>query len=361
MITDSLKLTTYFGERHRTDHGLVADDLLDLYGQRMVEVSLLLRGVEGFGLKHRLRTDRLLTLSEDLPVVSIAVDTRERITALLDEVMNIKRHGLVTLERAHLLTEDIDAVELPEGPHEATKLTLYVGRQEHVQGQPAFMWICDLLHRRQIAGATVLLGVDGTLRGQRARARFFGRNANVPLMIIAVGSGVQITAVLPELAGLLRHPVFTVERVRVLKRDGKLLSRPREIADTDPSGLPVWQKLMVYTSEQAKYHGSPIHVALVRALREQGAAGATSIRGIWGFHGDHAPHGDRLLQLRRHVPVVTVVIDSPKRIGVAFDVIDELTRDTGLVTGELVPAAAEVQGGTTTRPFKLARTDPSRP
>ena len=33
-------------------------------------------------------------------------------------------------------------------------------------------------------------------------------------------------------------------------------------------------------------------------------------RGIWGFHGDHAPHGDRLLQLGRHVrPARETVLD----------------------------------------------------
>ena len=42
-----------------------------------------------------------------------------------------------------------------------------------------------------------------------------------------------------------------------------------------------------------------------------GISGATTQRGIWGFHGDHAAHGDRLLQAGRHVPAVTVVIDSP--------------------------------------------------
>jgi PII-like signaling protein len=37
----------------------------------------MLRGAEAFGLKHHLRTDRVLTLSEDLPLVSVAVDTSE--------------------------------------------------------------------------------------------------------------------------------------------------------------------------------------------------------------------------------------------------------------------------------------------
>jgi PII-like signaling protein len=81
-----------------------------------------------------------------------------------------------------------------------------------------------------------------------------------------------------------------------------------------------------------------VHRTIVRRLRGAGIAGATTQRGMWGFHGDHAPHGDRLLQLGRHVPAVTVVIDSAERIAAAFAVIDELTAEHGLVTSELVPA-----------------------
>ena len=130
MNSDCLKLTTYFGERHRTEDQFVADALLDLYGRREVQVSVMMRGAEGFGLTHRRRTDRLLTLSEDLPLVSVAVDTRPRIENLVDEVIHIKRHGLITLERARMLTGEIGPVALPEELHEATKLTIYVGRQE---------------------------------------------------------------------------------------------------------------------------------------------------------------------------------------------------------------------------------------
>ena len=319
MNDDCLKLTTYFGERHRTEKQFVADALLDLYGRNEVEVSVMLRGAEGFGLKHRLRTDRILTLSEDLPLVSVAVDTRPRIENLLEEVISVKRHGLITLERARLLTGRIGAVALPEELHEATKLTIYVGRQEQIGGSPVFVAVCDLLHRRGVAGATALLGVDGTVHGVRRRARFFGRNAEVPMMIIAVGAGEQIARVLPELGGLLTRPLLTLERVRVCKRDGQLLSQPRLLPATDEQGLAMWQKLMVYASEQARHGRSPLHVALVRRLRESGASGATCLRGVWGFHGDHAPHGDRLLQLRRHVPVVTIIVDTPERIADSFE------------------------------------------
>jgi PII-like signaling protein len=342
MNNDCLKLTTYFGERHRTEDQFVADALLDLYGRQQVQTSVMLRGAEGFGLKHHLRSDRLLTLSEDLPLVSVAVDTRPRIERLLEEVVAIKRHGLVTLERARMLTGEIGAVAMPEELHEATKLTIYVGRQEQVNRTPAFVAICELLHRRRLGGATVLLGVDGTAHGVRQRARFFGRNAEVPMMIISVGSGEQIAGALPELDSLLSRPLFTLERVRVCKIDGRLLSQPTALPSTDEGGLALWQKLMVFSSEQARHGNIPLHVALIRRLRESGAVGATCLRGVWGFHGERAPHGDRLLQLRRHVPVVTIIVDRPEGIARSFQIVDEVTEQAGLVTSEMVPALAAV-------------------
>lgn len=356
MNSDCLKLTTYFGERHRTEDQFVADALLDLYGREEVEVSIMLRGAEGFGIKHRRRTDRVLTLSEDLPLVSVAVDTRPRIENLLDGVLAIKRHGLITLERARILTGDIAPVTLPEELDEATKLTVYVGRGELIDRVPAYVAVCDLLHRRGVAGGTALLGVDGTTHGVRERGRFFGRNSEVPLMIIAVGAGEQIARVLPELGSMLHRPLVTLERVRVCKRDGQLLAAPTALPAVDEHGLAVWQKLMIYTSEQARHGRSPLHLALMRRLRESRASGATCVRGVWGFHGDHAPHGDRLLQLRRHVPVVTIIVDTPAGIARSFEIVDELTRQAGLVTSEMVPAVAALTEGEPARGgLRLAR------
>src|SRR5262249_54053890 len=156
------KLTAYFGERKRSGSRLVADALLDLYGQRRIASSILLRGAGGFGLRHHLRTDTSLSLSEDLPAVAIAVDTPPSLEAVLPEVTQICTSGLLTLERARLLTERLSPLSLPEQLHEATKLTVYLGRQEQVGRAPAYLALCDLLYRRGIAGASVLLGVDGT-------------------------------------------------------------------------------------------------------------------------------------------------------------------------------------------------------
>ncbi len=359
MEDDCLKLTAYFGERDRTDDHLLADELLNLYEQHKLHSSMLLRGIGGFGFKHGLHTDLLLTLSEDLPVVSVAVDTPARIDALLPDVLAIDRQpGLLTLERARLLgdlAQPVKPLEQLTELTDATKLTLYIGRQQRAGRTPLFVAICDLLHRSDLSGATVLLGVDGTRHGARERARFLGRNAEVPMMIISVGPGEQIAQVLPALGKLIERPLATLERVRVCKRDGQLLARPSELPGTDEHGLALWQKLMIHSSESARIDGHPLHRALVSRLRAANVAGATTVRGIWGFHGDHPPHGDKLLQLRRHVPTVTIVIDRPERIAEAFKIVDEVTAERGLVTSEMVPAAAtrteeQLRGG-----LRLAR------
>jgi PII-like signaling protein len=331
---DCLKLTTYFGERERVDGQFAADAFTGVYARHGLAVSLLARGVEGFGAHQHLRTDRLLSLSEDLPLVSVAVDTRPRVEAALEEIAAMRFQGLVTLERARLLRDRVEGVQLGE----ETKLTVYVGRYERIGRLPAHQAVVALLRRHGVAGATVLLGVDGTVHGERRRARFVGRNEGVPLMVVAVGSGATIGAALPELGELLPQPLMTLERIRVCKRDGALLGAAHEVADSDPSGLGVWQKLMVYAGEQSRHRGAPLSAALVRALREAGAAGATSLRGIWGYHGDHEPHGDSFWQLRRRVPVVTVIVDRPDRIRRWFGIVDAITDETGLVTSELVPA-----------------------
>jgi PII-like signaling protein len=356
MDEDCLKLTTYFGERQRTDDGFLADAMLDLYEQRRVATSIVLRGVAGFGIRHHFRTDRSLSLSEDPPVAVTAVDTKTTIEGLLDPLLAIKKHGLLTLERARLLREDIGPIELSDELHEATKLTIYVGRKERVYGVPAYIALCDLMYRRQLAGASVFLGVDGTAHGHRERARFFSNNVDVPVMIIAVGSGDRIGRVLPELGGLLRRPLITIERVRVCKRDGHLLERPQALPGTDEHGLALWQKLMIYTSESARHNGMPIHRALIRQLRQRKSSrGATVLRGIWGFHGDHEPHGDKPFALTRHVPVATIVIDTPANIAASFDVVDELTRNQGLVTSEMVPATVTIDGNDRDGGTRMAR------
>lgn len=340
MDEDSISLTSYFRERQRADGMPVAHALIDLYSRQGVTASILLRGVEGFGRERQLRANRSLSLAEAPPLTATAVSTRPGIEAVLGQTLRLTGPRLVTVEQGRLLTGDIDPVLVVEDPGEATKLTVYLGRQDRVFQIPAFEAVCELLYHRGIAGATVLSGVDGTACGQRRRAQFLRRDTDVPLMVIAVGRSDRIAMALPELGLLFRHPVMTVEKVRVCKRDGELIDRPRVLPSTgELAGMAARLKLTVYTCSAARHDGQPVHRAIIGRLRLAGISGATALRGIWGFRADHAPHGGNSSHPGRHVPTVTTVIEAPERIAAAFDVVDELTDQRGLVTAENVLAA----------------------
>jgi PII-like signaling protein len=309
---DALKLTTYFGERSTHDGRPVADALMADHAERGLRAGVLLRGALGFGRKHQLRTDRLLTLSEDLPLVAIAVDEPAAIRAAAADAAALAPDGLVTVEAA--------ASAPPPGADEV-RLTLFLGRGDRADGRAAHVALVDLLRRHGVAGASVLLGVDGTAHGRRRRARFVGANGHVPLTVISVGAADRIAAALAEADALLGAPTRVFEPVRVCKRDGARLAKP------DPAATA----LTVVCGEQSRDDGRPLAEALVRELRSAGAAGATAVRGIWGFHADHAPHGDTMWQLRRRVPVFVTVVDTPEQIQRWFALVDELTQHDGLV------------------------------
>ena len=128
-----------------------------------------MRGTEDFVPPPPLQTDRLLSLSEDLPMVLVAVDGRAGIEAALPEIGAAAGHGMLTLERTRMLTGQVGDVALRRGVARGDQLTLYCGRHERVGRQPAFVAIVELLRRRGLRSATVLLGVDGTAHGVRER------------------------------------------------------------------------------------------------------------------------------------------------------------------------------------------------
>jgi len=356
-----LKLTAYFGERQRAVADLrrpsfLADAMLDLFDTREIAASVMMRGIASFGPRHVLRTDESLSLSEDPPVAIAAVDAEAKISSLLDDVVTMTGRGLVTLERARLVGGDDDVVD--DGTADKVKLTLYVGRQERIGGLPAYRAVCDLLYRLGFASGAAFLGVDGTAHGERYRAHFFSRNVNVPMMIVSIGTAAQVSAAIAEIGTATTNPLLTVERVRLCKRDGDLFAKPHRLPDADEQRRPLWQQLTVHTSEATGHGGVPIHRALVsRLLDSETAHGATVLRGIWGFHGDHKPHGDKLFQLTRQMPVVTTIVDTPSRIARSFDIVDELTADHGLVTSEMVPAVVSISERDRDGDGRLARHD----
>jgi uncharacterized protein len=93
----------YIGESDQWHGKPLYQALVERMRERGLAGATVLRGIEGFGAKQHLHTTRLLRLSSDLPILIEAVDTEERIRAVLDELDDMVGDGLITLERVEVV------------------------------------------------------------------------------------------------------------------------------------------------------------------------------------------------------------------------------------------------------------------
>jgi uncharacterized protein len=63
----------------------------------------VLRGVAGYGGSSVYHTDKLLRLSQDLPIVMEVIETQERIEQMLPRLDEMVEGGLITLEKVRVI------------------------------------------------------------------------------------------------------------------------------------------------------------------------------------------------------------------------------------------------------------------
>lgn len=92
------RLTVFVGESDRFQHKPLYAEIVHRAQQAGLAGAAVLRGIEGFGAGHHVHTTRLLSLSEDLPVVIVLVDDAERIERFLAELDELITEGLVVVD-----------------------------------------------------------------------------------------------------------------------------------------------------------------------------------------------------------------------------------------------------------------------
>jgi PII-like signaling protein len=93
--------------------------------------------------------------------------------------------------------------------------------------------------------------------------------------------------------------------------------------------------MRIHIGESDKWHGKPLHEAIVELLRKEGFCGVTVLRGVGGYGGSSVYHTDKLLRLSQDLPIVLEVIETEERIGAVLPGLDEMV-DGGLITLEKV-------------------------
>jgi len=98
----ALRLTVIVGEDDQWHHRPLFSEIVHRAHDAGLAGATVLRGIEGFARSRLIHTTRLLSMSEDLPVAVLIVDTEERIRAFLPQ-LDIVDDGLVMLDRVEVV------------------------------------------------------------------------------------------------------------------------------------------------------------------------------------------------------------------------------------------------------------------
>ncbi|NDJ89666.1 DUF190 domain-containing protein [Mycolicibacter kumamotonensis] len=99
----ALRLTVFIGESDTWHHKPLFSEIVHRARRAGLAGATVFRGVEGYGASSAIHTTRLLSLSEDLPVSVIIVDTAERIRNFLPELDELVTGGLILLDEVEVV------------------------------------------------------------------------------------------------------------------------------------------------------------------------------------------------------------------------------------------------------------------
>lgn len=97
------KAMIFVGESDRHGHHPLATEIVHRAHAAGIAGVTVLRGIEGFGRSNHVHTTRILSLSADLPIVIVIVDSAERLDPFLEETATIVEEGLITVEDVTVL------------------------------------------------------------------------------------------------------------------------------------------------------------------------------------------------------------------------------------------------------------------
>ena len=93
----------HIGESDRWHGKPLYDAIVELLrGEKFSGVTVL-RGVGGFGSSSVYHTEKIMRLSQDLPIVIEVIESAERIEKMLPQLDDMIGGGLVTLEKVRVI------------------------------------------------------------------------------------------------------------------------------------------------------------------------------------------------------------------------------------------------------------------
>ena len=92
------RLTIFIGDSDQHHHRPLYTEIVHRAHDRGLAGAGVFHGIEGYGASSRIHTSRILSLSDDLPIAVVIVDTEDKINEFLPELDDLIDEGLVIID-----------------------------------------------------------------------------------------------------------------------------------------------------------------------------------------------------------------------------------------------------------------------
>jgi PII-like signaling protein len=102
-LVAALRLTIFVGDADRWHHRPLSAEIVHRAHTQGLAGASVFHGSEGFGTSSTVHTSRLLSMSEDLPLAIVMVDTAEKIRDFLPQLDELIGEGLLVLDEVQVI------------------------------------------------------------------------------------------------------------------------------------------------------------------------------------------------------------------------------------------------------------------
>jgi PII-like signaling protein len=97
------KVTIYVGQDQKYHRDSVYAAILEFLFRSKVSAAMVTRGIAGFGADHHMHTDRILALTENLPMKVEFIETPEKVAELLPKLKEMASTGLIAMSDVEVI------------------------------------------------------------------------------------------------------------------------------------------------------------------------------------------------------------------------------------------------------------------
>jgi uncharacterized protein len=103
LVGENLLLRIYIAEGDRYEHRPLYEALVEMLRKEGFAGATVLRGICGFGAHSVFHAQKLLDLSADLPMIIEAVESEERVNAVMPRIDAMMSGGMITMEKVKVI------------------------------------------------------------------------------------------------------------------------------------------------------------------------------------------------------------------------------------------------------------------